>query len=215
MATAHNPQEIDTSGVGPHTISLAGAATNGRDIIAVMMVDGAGTYNADFTFNGSAMTSVVTTNFNTWRIARFRVTAGGTDCVVSVDGSVNIRGVIFEVSGLDAADAEDFDTKVDSPDNPGTAHGIDYDAGSANRWGVGGMSVSTAKTFAGASGATAENVGSQYGFAYKDALGSAAGEINYTVSSSDSCAHMWATFLTTSTQSQPSRSMQQHRLRRQ
>lgn len=195
MATVVQSKSDSTNTAAPALV-LDTAATTGNDIIYLGFAD-TQFHSAACTFNGSNMTTVLDTEFGLWRIARFRVTAGGTTFGGTFGSATNWRGIILEVSGLDSAGAEETVVKTVTGEGSSTSHSCEYSSGTAGRWGIAGWPGGDPVTFTGANGATAINVSTTTGVAYKDALGSSAGSIDFTVSSAKTYDYMLATFLTT------------------
>lgn len=195
MATIVQSKTGSGGGSSTYTITLDSAATNGNDIILFTISDTQGPSGA-CTFNSSNMTTDLDTQFGLWRIARFRVTAGGTDCAITLAGTSNWRGIVYEVSGLDSLPLEATIAKTVTGEGSATAHSCEYASGAVNRIGFmcspGGLNL----TCTGANGATAINIDTQNYAIYKDALGSAAGSVDFTLSSADARDYFGTTYLT-------------------
>lgn len=202
-ATVVQSKTNSGTGSSTYTITLDSAATTGNDIIYVGIAD-TQVHSGSTTFNSSNMTTVLDTEFGLWRIARFRVTAGGTGLSVTLGGTSNWRGIIVEVSGLDSAAAEATIVKTATGEGSATAHSCEYASGTAGRWGIVGVPGGVNRTFTGANGATALAINSQNAIAYRDALGSSAGSIDFTVDIATSYDYFGATFLTAAASGPPS-----------
>jgi hypothetical protein len=196
MATIVQSKTGSGSGSATYTITLDSAATNGNDIIYIGISD-TQVHSAASTFNSSNMTTDLDTNFGLWRIARFRVTAGGTDVGVTLGGTSNWRGIAFEVSGLDSSPLEATIVKTATGEGTATSHSCEYASGATNRIGFMSAAGGDPVTFSGANGSTALNIDSPNGAIYKDALGSAAGSVDFTVNVAKAYDYFGATYLTT------------------
>jgi hypothetical protein len=143
------------------------------------------------------MTTDLDTQFGLWRIARFRVTSGGTDCTITLGGTSNWRGIVYEVSGLDSSPLEATIAKTATGEGSSTSHSCEYASGATNRIGFMSAPGGVNRTFSGANGSTAANIDTQNGAVYKDALGSAAGSVDFTLDTADSRDYFGVTYLTT------------------
>jgi hypothetical protein len=197
MATVVQSKTGSGTGSSTYTITLDSAATNGNDIIYVGISD-TQVHSGACTFGGANMTTDLSTEFGLWRIARFRVTAAGTDCVVTLGGTSNWRGIILEMSGFTSSPLEATIVKTATGEGSATSHSCEYASGTAGRWGIVGIPGGVNRTFTGANGASALAINAQNAVVYKDALGSSAGSIDFTVDIATAYDFFAATYLTAS-----------------
>lgn len=197
MATIVQSKTNSGTGASTYTITLDTAATNGNDILLFSIAD-TQYHSAACTFNSSSMTTDAETQFGLWRLTRFRVASGGTDATVTLAGNSNWRGIAFEVSGLTSSPLEAAILKTATGEGSASSHSCEYASGSVDRIGFMGVPGGANVTFTGANGATAVNIDTQNGVIYKDALGSAAGSVDFTIGSSQSYDFFGATYLTAS-----------------
>lgn len=194
MATIVQSKAYNGGSLTTHTIVLDTAATNGNDIIIVCTAN-ASTFSGGSTFNASAMTTDYE-EFTAFRIARFRVTAGGTNCVTVLAAADNLYAVVLEVSGLTSTPFEASVNESASGEGAATSHTLEFAAGNANRCVFQMVLPDVSVTVTGVGGSVIYPTG--FGFRhvlFKDAIGSAAGAASLTTSVSASVNYFSATYL--------------------
>lgn len=196
MATVVQSKTNSGTGSATYTIALDSAATNGNFVIQVSLAD-TQFHSAASTFNGSNMASDHNPQYGLGRIASFEVASGGTDGVVTLNGTSNWRGILLEVSGV-----TEFEAGIGGNPMPATGEGVatdhscEYASGDANRIGFMLVAGGDPVTFSGRNGSTAIQITSTVGLIYKDALGSGAGSIDFSINTAKAMEYFGATYLT-------------------
>jgi len=169
------------SGSASYTLTLDTPATNGNDIICFSVAD-TQVHSGACTFGGASMTTDRDTEFGLWRVARFRVTAAGTACVMTLAGVSNWRGIIMEVRGLSSSPLEASYPKTATGEGSAVSHSCEYASGAAGRWGVlFAANTSQSRTFKGENGSFILPITGDEVIVHKDMLGQGAGSIDFSV----------------------------------